>query len=298
MFKRKRRQGFTIIELLVVIAIIALLISMLLPAIGKARKNARKAISMSNLRQVLSASATYTTDNRSKPPFQLSYARGGVKSSTSGALEGAATWSYGGKNCNKYWGTQYPNFDIEAADRPLNKYLYPNVECYAPPPPAKLPANAEDRTSLQFPVYHDPSDRELTYQRPSAGAFPSPTYGISTYDDVGTSYQFNLKWLFEGPMYKLWNNDPVRAWDAGMQRMFLAENFASSRFVIFSDHYADAICNAKPKAMIKNGYDDINKSNLGFLDGHVKYVTCIPGNTAESYSNDEYTMIFTDLRIK
>ncbi len=60
--KRHVYKGFTIVELLVVVSIIALLIGILLPAIGKARDKARVTTSVSNLRQLAVAHNAYAGD--------------------------------------------------------------------------------------------------------------------------------------------------------------------------------------------------------------------------------------------
>jgi prepilin-type N-terminal cleavage/methylation domain-containing protein len=62
-------RGFTLIELLVVVAIIALLISILLPSLSKARAQARSTLCMSRLQQVTKAILIYADDYNETPPF-------------------------------------------------------------------------------------------------------------------------------------------------------------------------------------------------------------------------------------
>ena len=101
----RRKQGFTLVELLVVIGIIALLISILLPALGKARQQANLVWCESNMRQMGTAIFMYAQAHSGRLPIGCFSARASAFSgSSSGAAgriaSGPTTRSPGSSTCN------------------------------------------------------------------------------------------------------------------------------------------------------------------------------------------------------
>lgn len=65
---KRTTKGFTLIELLVVIAIISLLMAILMPALGKVRKLARRVVCSSNMKQMCTAVAMFANERDGKIP--------------------------------------------------------------------------------------------------------------------------------------------------------------------------------------------------------------------------------------
>jgi prepilin-type N-terminal cleavage/methylation domain-containing protein/prepilin-type processing-associated H-X9-DG protein len=93
---RQRRHGFTLVELLVVIGIIALLISILMPALNSARSQARLVQCQSNFKQIYNAVAIYANANQGLLPFAATDNGGNP-------AIGKGTWGASGTNASIYF---------------------------------------------------------------------------------------------------------------------------------------------------------------------------------------------------
>jgi prepilin-type N-terminal cleavage/methylation domain-containing protein len=161
-----RGQGFTLIELLVAIAVVAVLVSILLPALAGARMRARITACGARLEQLGVAASLYMNDYRGALPQTM------VQDLPAGPQ--ICGILFGGKK------GQLPMYGVSglgAAGRPLNSYVHADP---VPPDPV--------RGVTPMEPFRSPLDH-------GAGQLPLPLPEYSTpdsmYDLMGTSYVLN-----------------------------------------------------------------------------------------------------------
>jgi hypothetical protein len=242
--------------------------------------------SLANLRAIGAAVGQYRADNNGFLPLELTTIRRRPPASNT-RVDGWCNWQFGGKNCDSHWFNAYRGtFDVEAADRPLNPYLYPDSTFVAPTPPERLPANDPARRSAQARVFRDPADVN-GWQRLWPNRNNPP---IGSYDDVGTSYFNNMQWYDQVP------GSLVTRFVEGTRRLAVEQGVDPARFVHFSDELASIVLyNTNPNSQIITNHGTFNQSVTLFADGHAGLVTFRPGNTRASFITQDYSVWFEDL---
>jgi len=105
----KSRRGFTLIELLVVIAIIGILAAMVFPVFARARESARKAVCLSNVKNIALAIQMYLSDhNDTLPPWEhrqdvMDY----LHSAPGGGSGASGSGACGFTNSGQDWAREY-----------------------------------------------------------------------------------------------------------------------------------------------------------------------------------------------
>jgi prepilin-type N-terminal cleavage/methylation domain-containing protein len=254
----RRRKGFTLIELLVVVAIIALLISILLPSLRDAKEQAKVAKCLANLRSLMQATIMYFQDYNDAMPF--------VIGTTGGTA--VCSWSYGGKTSSEWWKTGFAGgslyFPIQ--ERPMNPYLLGGkVEL-------DLKEGGQMIQRAEVPLLRCPSDRH-SHQRDWQGGGESMT--ISSYDDIGTSYHFNLHALDQT------NIDPWAPDGSGQNWVMLCRKMVHdtlggqvATLIFYMPDPMDFSYNEDIGVALHHEIGNHGKSSkhsAGFLDGHADY---------------------------
>jgi len=277
MIGNKRRSAFTLIELLVVIAIIALLISILLPALSLAKEEANVAYCLSNLRSINQTTSLYIDDQGGKldMPWHMSF---NIRFNNQ---QRSATWVseyiYGGWQHPKE-NEMFPNSDTYSYPkeiRPYNKFIAPGGDSNTTP--------GDPTGKERIDVFTCPSDKwSLTGTVGSGGGNvdlddPNPSWEVN-----GNSYALSWYWAFGPPI-----NDGVDFGDIDETTRQGAEVLArkiggnASTFPIFAEASInplmyEALPPEGPGTSIYQNlfigwHRKLSRYSLGFFDGHAEY---------------------------
>ncbi|AQT69183.1 type II secretion system protein G [Anaerohalosphaera lusitana] len=241
------KKAFTLIELLVVISIIALLLAVMMPALGKVKANAKKVICATNIRQNGQAFALYAADNDGKlyvgpgGPMSSFYSWGGV----------TMDWDYG------YLPGSW-NKDTNPYERALNKYLPEDNPVYI------CPSDPKGDSKLFAPFG---TDREPRHN------------GQAYYTTTGTSYQYNAfltsvsKYTKMSQVRRASNTPLVFEWPVYdvVRDALRPANWTDKPRWSFHDNSGRG---TEPRDVDENG------NNTCFVDGHTEYITYVKGKEA------------------
>jgi prepilin-type processing-associated H-X9-DG protein len=276
------RRGTTILDL--VVATSALIVAGAIAGPMFSERDQWMMLAQNRLKDIGRAAAANQHDYQNYLPLPGTRSPRGIGYTTT-TVQGMCSWQFGGKHNSSFWYSTFSGtFDIEAEDRPLNAYVYPGRTFGSPTPPQRLGQNAAARTSEQAEAFRDPSDK-VTRQR----NWPNINAGVSTYNDVGTSFLTPIQWqsqvMNQGFSF-------ANAIVEGNRRIARSVRMAPDRFVWCADETINLlVAQTSATYQIRNSYGDVNQGNALFVDGHVTYIKVRPGRV-DSFRNREFQFVF------
>ena len=167
-----KRKAFTLIELLVVISIIALLMAILMPALGRARKQAQVVVCGTQSRTLIQSSHLYAADNNDYGPR--------------GSMDTSQGWRAWDESLLPYIDLNFTNYEIFCCPAMTGVYVYKGTQ----------EVSCKDRIN------------EINEEKDSDGRFSGGTLIADGYCHAGT-YRMNI-WLSGSNYFDKYDTDKAK----------------------------------------------------------------------------------------